>query len=130
MVPKRSRWAAPDIERLLRDLKSSDEEARGDAVRGLCPCHAGWDAFEQQVGVVLRSLKDCSREVRAQALHVVEDAARMQIAADLSYYRETGEVKMGEKRALGFRSIEQRLAARRDRRIRKRKWRQRVGDEE
>ena len=128
MVTKRSRGAAPDIERLLGDLKSPDEEARGDAVRGLCPCHAGWDVFEQQVGIVLRSLKDCSREVRAQALHVLEDAARMQISGDLSYYRETGEVKIGEKRASRFRSIEQRLEARRESRIRKRKRRRKGSD--
>lgn len=127
MVTKRARWATPDIECLLRNLESPDEEVRGDAVRGLCPCHAGWDVFEQQVSVVLLSLKDRSREVRAQALHVLEDAARLQIAGDLRYYHVPGEERIGEKRAR-FRSIAQRLEARRDRRNRKHKLRRSGGD--
>ena len=126
MVTKRERWRKPDIEGLLIDLQSTDEEVRGDAVRGLCPCHAGWDMFEQQVGVVLRLLRDRSREVRAQALHVLEDAARMQVSADLAYHWKPGEERIGEKRARP-RSIAERLDARRDRKTRKRRCR-RSGD--
>lgn len=121
MVKKRARWAAPDMERLLPELQSSDEEARGDAVRALCPCHAGWEAFEDHVGDVLRLLRDRSRGVRAQALHVLEDAARMQRAQDLSYYLEAGEERIGEKRAAGIRSMQVRLEARRSSRARRRK---------
>ena len=122
MVKKRARWAAPDMERLLPDLQSPDEEARGDAVRGLCPCHAGWEAFEGHVSDVLRMLRDPSRGVRAQALHVLGDAARMQHAEELRYYLEAGEEKIGEKGAsVRFRSMEERLEARRDRKVRKRK---------
>ncbi len=121
MVTKRVRWAAPDVERQLPDLQSPDEEARGDAVRGLCPCHAGWEAFEEHVGDVLRMLKDPSRGVRAHALHVFEDAARMQIAADLSYHLEPGEERIGEKRAQRFRSMEERLIARRNRKTTRRR---------
>ena len=123
MGKKRARWAAPNIEQLLPDLQSPDEEARGDAVRSLCPCHAGWEAFEGHVGDVLRMLRDPSRGVRAHALHVFEDAARMQSAADLSYCLEAGEERIGEKRAARFRSIEERLEARRSRRDRRRKRR-------
>jgi hypothetical protein len=123
MVAKRSRWAVPEVERLLPDLQSPDEEARGDAVRGLCPCRAGWAAFEAHVGEVLRMLRDPSRAVRAQALHVFQDATKMCEAADLDYYKEDGEERIGEKRAQGFRPMGQRLEARRDSRIRKRRRR-------
>jgi hypothetical protein len=123
MVAKRSRWAAPDIERNLSNLQASDEEARGRGVRGLCPCYAGWEVFEAHVGEVLRAMRDPSRAVRAQALHVFEDAARMCSAADLDYYREEGEERIGEKRALHFRSKEQRLEARQRSRSRRRKRR-------
>ena len=123
MVKKRARWPAPDMERLLPDLQSPDEEVRGDAVRALCPCHVGWEVFEGHVGDVLRLLRDRSRGVRAQALHVFEDATRMQSAADLSYHLEAGEERIGEKRAAHFRSMEERLEARRNSRVRKRKRR-------
>jgi hypothetical protein len=123
MVAKRSRRPAPGVETLLPDLQSSDEEARGEAVRALCPCHAGWEAFESHVGEVLRMSRDPSRAVRAQALHVLEDAARMCSASDLGYYREEGEERIGEKRAARFRPGEQRLEARRDKRLSRRKRR-------
>jgi hypothetical protein len=54
------------------------------------------------------------------------DAAKMQREADLSYYRadeEDREARIGEKRAQRFRSIEERLEARRDKRMRRRKRR-------
>jgi len=105
------------------EIGSPDAEVRGSAVRGLCPCHAGWEAFEAHVGEVLRALRDPSRAVRAQALHVFQDATKMCEAADLSYHKEDGEERIGEKRAQGFRPMEQRLEARRDGRIRKRKRR-------
>ncbi len=123
MVAKRSRWAVPDIERCLTDVHSTDEDARGRGVRGFCPCHAGWEAFEAHVGEVLRAMRDPSRAVRAQALHVFEDATRMCSAADLGYYKEDGEERIGEKRAR-FRSMEERLEARRAGKVRRRKRRQ------
>ena len=76
------------------------------AVRYLCPCHAGWELFEQHVGVLNRLLKDPSDVVRRHALHVFEDAARMQSRGDLEYCVEAGEKKIGEKRASRFRSME------------------------
>src|SRR5215204_2899183 len=123
MVAKRSRWAVPEVESFLPNLQSPDEEKRGGAVRGLCPCHAGWEAFEAHVGEVLRALRDPSRTVRAHALHVFDDATRMCSEADLGYYREDGEERIGEKRAAHFRSIEERLGARGNSRMRKRKRR-------
>jgi hypothetical protein len=115
MVQNGSRGTAADVP----NLESADEEARGNAVRGLCPCHAGWEVFEGHVSDVLRMLKDPSRVVRAHALHVWEDAARMQLAADLSYYLEAGEVRIG--RTGHFPSIVERLNARRRRKARRHK---------
>jgi len=121
MSKREARWARPDIKDVVKDLQVADEVVRGDSVRGLCPCHAGWDAFEDHVSDVMRLLKDPSREVRRNALHVFEDAARMQSARDLSYSLEPGEEKIGEKRASArFRSMEDRIQARRDRQIRRR----------
>ena len=103
---------------------SPDEEERGDAVRGLCPCHAGWEAFESHVGDVLRALRDRSREVRAQALHVFGDAARMQHAAEAVYDAQEFEEMLRRKRASRFRPEEGRLAARRMSKLgrRRRPW--------
>lgn len=121
MVLKRERWPKPDIKRIEAGLQVTDEVMRGDAVRGLCPCHAGWDLFEQHVKDVNRALRDPSRAVRRHALHVFDDAARMQSVSDLQYSLEPGEEKIGERRARHYRSIEQRVQARRDRKLRKQK---------
>ena len=124
MVLKRSRWPGPDIERALTDMQSTDEEARGNAVRAFCPCHAGWEPFEAHVGEVLRAMRDPSPFVRAGALHVFHDAAKMHREADLAYCeKEEGEERIGEKRAQGFRSMAERLEARRDKRARRRRRR-------
>ena len=122
MVKKRARWATPDTKRAVEGLQESDEVVRGNAVRGFCPCHAGWEVFEQHVSDVLRLLRDPNRVVRAHALHVFEDAARMQGISELSYYLEPGEERIGEKRAR-HRSIEERLEARRERKSRRLKRR-------
>ena len=124
MGKREARWARPDIKDIIADLQVTDEVVRGDSVRGLCPCHAGWDVFEEHVSDVLRLLKDPSREVRRNALHVFEDAARIQSARDLSYSLEPGEEKIGEKRVSArFRSMEDRIQARRDRQMRRRRGR-------
>lgn len=119
MGKKRARWARPDIRQLVADLQVTDDAVRGDTVRSLCPCHVGWDVFEQHVGALSRFLRDKNRVVRRQALHVFEDAVRMQLAEDLFYCVEPGEQRIGEKRARHFRSIEERLQARRNRKIEK-----------
>lgn len=126
MVLKLISEPAEDIESRLQDSQSPDEVVRGNVVRSLCPCHAGWDVFEQHVGLVYRLLRDPSHVVRAHALHVLEDAVRMQSAEDLRYYLEPGEEKIGEKRACYFRPMEERLEARRNRKMRKLKTRHRA----
>jgi len=118
MGKRTARWARPDIKDLVAGMREPGDGVPGDSVRSLCPCHAGWEVFEQNVRVVLRHLKDPDRLVRADALHVFEDAARMQISEDLKYCVEAGETKIGEKRASArYRSIQERLEARRDRKI-------------
>jgi hypothetical protein len=118
LVKNRAASATSITKRLDRDMQSPDEVVRGDALRSLCPCHAGWEAFEQNVTIVFRSLRDRSRVVRAHALHVFEDAVRMQSVEELRYYLEHGEERIGEKRCR-FRSMQQRLEARRRNKIRR-----------
>lgn len=124
MVAKRSRWAKPDLERAVTELDVSDDVLRGSAVRAFCPCRSGWSAFEQHVNLVIRRLRDPSRIVRLNALHVLEDAVRMQATGDFQYYMANGQEKIGEKRACArYRSMEQRLEAiteKRNRRYKKR----------
>ena len=122
MGKKMASWPRPDINDLVGRNRVPGDSIPGDAVRSFCPCHAGWELFEQNVVAVLRHLRDPDRRVRADALHVFEDAARMQLAADLKYSVEPGETKIGEKRASGrYRSIQERLEARRERKRRRQK---------
>ena len=124
MEKKARRGVKPDIN--VADTKASDATVHGDAVCELCPCHVGWEVFEQNVQVVLRHLRDGSRVVKAQALHVIEDAARMQLAEDLKLQLEPGEELIGEKHAQHFPSIAERLMASRNIRIKNRKRRYRL----
>ena len=124
MGKRTSRWAKPDIN--VADTKASDADVRGEGVRGFCPCHAGWEVFEQNIRVVLRGLRDPNRKERADARHVFDDAARMQLVEELKLQFEPGEELIGQKHAQHFPSIVERLMARRNIRIRKRKSRYRL----
>lgn len=126
MAKKRSRRVGPDIKRIVAGLQVS-EWVDGHTVLSLCPCHAGWEVFEQNVSVVLRLIRNGSRVSRAHALHVFDDAARIQSMDELRYYLEPGEERIGEKRASSrFRSVQDRLEARRESMVRKRKRGHRV----
>ncbi|HEV2704795.1 MAG TPA: hypothetical protein VGV59_02665 [Pyrinomonadaceae bacterium] len=114
-----------DSERLLSEAQSADESVRGEAVRSLCPCHAGWTAFEQHVGVVLKALGDSSRVVRAHALHVFMDAARMQVTEEFEYQLQEAEELVRRKRASRFRPEEGVLEARHREELRRRRGRRR-----
>jgi len=126
MVQKRARWAPSTIEQRLPDAQSPDEVVRRDVARGLCPCHAGWEVFERHVGLAFQLLRDPSHLVRANALHVFEDAARMMLEEDMRYQPELEE-RIGEKRCL-FRSMEERLEARQASKLRKLQRRRRRRD--
>ena len=116
-----------DEGRFASELRSPDAEARGDAVRSLCPCHAGWEVFESHVGEVMRAFRDSSRGVRAHALHVFEDAARMQHAGEFDYDVRAAEESLSRKRPSRFRPEEGGLEARKKTRLRWRAGRRRAG---
>ena len=63
---------------LHQRIASDDEQIRAKAVRFLCPCHAGWQAFEENLSIVMQLTHDPSPTVRANALHVFEDAGEME----------------------------------------------------
>jgi|ERR1044071_1969889 hypothetical protein len=95
-----------DEGRYASRICSPEDEERGEAVRSLCPCHVGWEVFEGHVGEVLGALKDGSRFVRAGALHVLGDAARMQHMSEIDYYVQEAEEHLRGKRSSHFRSGE------------------------
>ena len=99
---RKKKCAAVDLERLLSDLQSPDETVRARAVRSLCPCHAGWERFEQLFSVVLGLTQDSSPAVRAHALHVYEDAVKIQSIEDFGHQLVTVEEKLRQKRASRF----------------------------
>ena len=101
--------------------RERDENTAPQTAEVVCPCYAGWEAFEKNVRVVLSKLKAGTRSERAYALHVFDDAMRIQSKEDLESALEPGEYMLDEKRACHFRSMEERMEARRDRLIRRRK---------
>jgi hypothetical protein len=68
---------ATEVARLLTDMQSSDERVRARAVRQVCPCHVPWDVFAQARAAAKRLQHDPSPLVRANALHVEEDALEL-----------------------------------------------------
>jgi hypothetical protein len=91
-----------DPEQLRSELRSSDENVRARAVRALCPCHAGWKPFEQNLELVSQLQKDASPIVRAAALHVFEDAAEIQSSGYPTNPREVSNEMIRKKRASRF----------------------------
>jgi len=68
---------APDagtVARLLAEMRSPDECVRAHAVRQVCPCRLPWDLSAQLRPAAKRLQHDPSPVVRANALHVEEDA--------------------------------------------------------
>ncbi len=67
-----------DIQQVLVDLNAPDACTRARAVRNLCPCRVGYAIYEQYMPEVKRLQKDKSLLVRKAALHVEEDAFRLE----------------------------------------------------
>jgi hypothetical protein len=67
-----------DIARLLAEMQSPDEDTRAQAVRQVCPCRMPWEVFGQLRKAAQRLQHDPSPLVRAQALHVEEDARELE----------------------------------------------------
>jgi hypothetical protein len=65
---------AADIDRIVAEMQSADEQTRAQALRQVCPCHLPWDSFDQLRKAAKRLQHDSSPLVRANALHVEEDA--------------------------------------------------------
>jgi hypothetical protein len=79
VAQRRSHLAsAADIEGLLAEMQSPDEHTRAEAVRQVCPCRMSWEVFGQLRKAVQRLQHDPSPHVRAQALHVEEDARELE----------------------------------------------------
>ena len=62
----------------MADLRAPDEATRAKAVRSVCPCRLGWETFQDTMDTLKERVKDASPHVRAQALHVFEDAYSIQ----------------------------------------------------
>jgi hypothetical protein len=118
---RKKKFAEVDRELLLSDLQSPDEVVRAKAVGSLCPCHNGWEVFEQHANIVSHLTKDSSPAVRASALHVFEDAIHIQSIGDAEYRFQCVEDTLRKKRAPLLRGEETELGVRRSGRFKKRK---------
>jgi hypothetical protein len=72
------------IERLLADMQSEDEVTRANAVRQICPCRMPWEVFDRLRKAAKPLRKDPSPLVRANALHIEEDAREVASLESLS----------------------------------------------
>lgn len=63
-----------DVEQVLEQMRSPDEDVRVRALRACCPCHVPWEIFERVRKPAQRLRRDPSARVRAVALHLEEDA--------------------------------------------------------
>ena len=114
---RKEKRADVDRELLLSDLQSSDELARARALGCLCPCRNDWELFEQHVSIVSQLTKDSCPAIRAGALHILLDAARIQSIEDAEYRFQSVEDVLRKKR----RGNEAQLEVRRSGRFKKRK---------
>ena len=78
MGKRHGRKPPPDPGAVLAGLRSPDEQARIRALHAVCPCAAGFWLYEQLRGEVRQLQKDPSPRVRAVALHVAQDAGRIE----------------------------------------------------
>jgi hypothetical protein len=75
---RRSRIANTfQIEHVLQQMHSPDEQDRAQAVRQVCPCHVPWDVYFAMRKAASRLKQDPSPLVRANAWHVEEDAREL-----------------------------------------------------
>ena len=63
-------------------FSSFDETDRARAAREVCPCRAGFEAYESNLAELKALQKDPSLKVRLAALHVEEDALQAQRRLD------------------------------------------------
>jgi hypothetical protein len=104
-----------DVERVLRDIQSDDEDVRARAVRSLCPCRSGWGPFEQHLHLISALRKDPSPLVRKEALHLFEDAGEMESEALPTHPSQATNEMVQTRRASRFRRDESNEGARKPR---------------
>jgi hypothetical protein len=83
-----------DLERILANMQSEDEVTRANAVRQICPCRMPWEVFDRLRKAAKPLQKDPSPLVRANALHIEEDArevASLEALSERLLEREEGE---------------------------------------
>ncbi len=94
-----------EVESILVGLQSGDECTRADAVQQICPCRTPGEVFRQLRKAAKPLQHDPSPLVRANALHIEEDARKVQsIEAELERAREQeedAEYARGERRKGG-----------------------------
>ena len=71
-------------------------------MRALCPCHSGWQPFEQYLKTVAELQKDESPIVRRAAIHVFEDAGQIESGGYPTNPREVTNEMLRTKRASRF----------------------------
>src|SRR5262245_19041655 len=65
--------ASGEVERILAELRSTDENIRARAVREICPCRMPMDVFFQLRKAAKQLQKDPSPLVGANAFHIEKD---------------------------------------------------------
>lgn len=66
------------LERILARMHSPEEAERAQAVRRLCPCRTPWPIYQRYLDEIQKLQKDENPQVRAAALHLAEDADRLE----------------------------------------------------
>jgi hypothetical protein len=87
-----------DVERILTGMQSGDEIARANAVREICPCRMPWEIFDRLRKAARPLRKDPSLLVRANALHIEEDARHIASLEALSERLQEWEEREEETR--------------------------------
>jgi hypothetical protein len=88
--------AEADVERILTGMQSDDEITRANAVREICPCRMPWEVFDRLRKAARPLRKDPSPLVRANALHIEEDARHIASLEALSERLQEWEEREAE----------------------------------
>lgn len=98
----RSDWDG-EVERILLEMKSSDDETRARAVREICPCRMPWEAFYRLRKAAKRLQHDPNSKVAAAALHVEVDARQVAMSEGrielMREHQEAAHEKSKERRS-------------------------------
>ena len=77
------------IDQLLAEMASADPAVRANAVRQICPCRMPWPVFTRLRKVAKQLQHDPDPTVRANALHVEEDARMVaSMEGEIEFLRE------------------------------------------